>query len=76
MSSNVSDTTEHTHTHNVFDVSARERDGKGDTLPIDSKERTPIVMSLGYKFWKFALDLKSLGDLNNRTAMALHGTSL
>ena len=40
MSSNVSNTTECTHTHNVFDVSKRERDGKGDTIPIDSKERT------------------------------------
>ena len=60
MSSNVSNTTEHTHTHNVFDVSKRERDGKGDTIPIDSKERTLIVVLLGCKFWKVALDLKSL----------------
>ena len=39
----------------------RERDEKGDTLPIDSAKRTPIVVSLGCKFWKVALDLKKPG---------------
>ena len=31
MSSNVSNTTEHTHTHNVFDVSKREREMEKET---------------------------------------------